>query len=132
MALDGKAIKEEIPDKEVYDSGSVRRAKGESTSDILITQLEDIFSHLNEACVCLLYVIEVLSLPLINQLVTGKKVLTDCRHNQFIGALKFIVKNFIRQGTLFSAAAASILRLMAINHVLMSQLNTSGDSLIII
>lgn len=29
MALDGKAIKEEIPDKEVYDSGSVRRAKGE-------------------------------------------------------------------------------------------------------
>lgn len=32
MALDGKAIKEEIPDKEVYDTGSVRRAKGESTS----------------------------------------------------------------------------------------------------
>jgi hypothetical protein len=29
MALDGKAIKEEIPDKEVYDSGSVRRPKGE-------------------------------------------------------------------------------------------------------
>ena len=29
MALDGKAIKEEIPDKEVYDSGTVRRAKGE-------------------------------------------------------------------------------------------------------
>lgn len=29
MALDGKAIKEEIPEKEVYDSGSVRRAKGE-------------------------------------------------------------------------------------------------------
>lgn len=29
MALDGKAIKEEIPDKEIYDSGSVRRAKGE-------------------------------------------------------------------------------------------------------
>ncbi|CAG9802173.1 unnamed protein product [Chironomus riparius] len=28
MALDGKAIKEEIPDKEVYDSGSVRRSKG--------------------------------------------------------------------------------------------------------
>ena len=73
MALDGKAIKEEIPDKEVYDSGSVRRAKGESTSDILITQLEDIFSRLNDACVCLLCVIEVLSLPLINQLVTGKK-----------------------------------------------------------
>ena len=73
MALDGKAIKEEIPDKEVYDSGSVRRAKGESTSDILITQLEDIFSRLNDSCVCLLCVIEVLSLPLINQLVTGKK-----------------------------------------------------------
>lgn len=35
MALDGKAIKEEIPDKEVYDSsGSARRAKGEL---ILIT-----------------------------------------------------------------------------------------------
>lgn len=32
MALDGKAIKEEIPDKEVYDSGSVRRAKGESNT----------------------------------------------------------------------------------------------------
>lgn len=29
MALDGKAIKEEIPDKEAYDSGSVRRVKGE-------------------------------------------------------------------------------------------------------
>jgi hypothetical protein len=29
MALDGKAIKEEIPDKESYDSGSVRRVKGE-------------------------------------------------------------------------------------------------------
>lgn len=35
MALDGKAIKEEIPDKETYDSGSAqqqqqqRRAKGE-------------------------------------------------------------------------------------------------------
>ncbi|CRK87132.1 CLUMA_CG000941, isoform A [Clunio marinus] len=28
MALDGKAIKEEIPDKEVYDSGNVRRMKG--------------------------------------------------------------------------------------------------------
>lgn len=70
MALDGKAIKEEIPDKEVYDSGSVRRAKGESTSDILITQqLKNIFSHLlMRSCA-----IEVLSLPLINQLVTGKK-----------------------------------------------------------
>jgi hypothetical protein len=40
MALDGKAIKEEIPDKEVYDSGSAqqqqerRRAKGESTDGI--------------------------------------------------------------------------------------------------
>lgn len=34
MALDGKAIKEEIPDKEVYDSGSVRRAKGESAASI--------------------------------------------------------------------------------------------------
>ena len=64
MALDGKAIKEEIPDKEVYDSGSVRRAKGESTSDILIIQLEDILSLLNDACVGLLCVIELLSLPL--------------------------------------------------------------------
>lgn len=34
MALDGKAIKEEIPDKEVYDSGSVRRAKGEWLKNI--------------------------------------------------------------------------------------------------
>lgn len=31
MALDGKAIKEEIPDKEVYESGNGRRNKGEST-----------------------------------------------------------------------------------------------------
>lgn len=30
MALDGKAIKEEIPDKEVYESGNGRRNKGES------------------------------------------------------------------------------------------------------
>lgn len=29
MALDGKAIKEEIPDKEVYESGNGRRNKGE-------------------------------------------------------------------------------------------------------
>ena len=29
MALDGKAIKEEIPDKEVYESGNGRRTKGE-------------------------------------------------------------------------------------------------------
>lgn len=36
MALDGKAIKEEIPDKEVYDSGSVRRTKGEWLAERLI------------------------------------------------------------------------------------------------
>lgn len=39
MALDGKAIKEEIPDKEVYESGSVRRSKGELACDILIIVL---------------------------------------------------------------------------------------------
>lgn len=33
MALDAKAIKEEIPDKDVYDSNA-RRAKGNFLSDL--------------------------------------------------------------------------------------------------
>lgn len=94
MALDGKAIKEEIPDKEAYDSGSVRRVKGEFPFWHFILIMEEWkFYLLMRLCVHAKCCVDIRLPSLINQLVIDKKFPTDTI-NLYWHALKFIVKFF--------------------------------------
>lgn len=138
MALDGKAIKEEIPDKEAYDSGSVRRVKGEFTfvwHFQIVEERKNFYLLMKLACKqdC----VDIRLPSLINQLVIDKNFPTNTRHHQFIlTRIKIYCEIFFIR--LFMSAYGKISWRcffhtfsvwknisMTINHILMSQLNTS-------